>query len=88
MMDHTDIVARGVRAQQLLEDEVLTDALKELERVAVEALARADVSDHLSLMRHTAALQAARAVPEQLTSILTTGELAEQDAQGVGPTIA
>lgn len=62
--------ARAIRAEQLLGDELLTEALAEIEGAALEALASADVSDFPTLQRHTAELQAARAVRGKLKSIV------------------
>lgn len=79
-MDAIGKRARAIRAQQLIDDEVLNAALARLENDAIDDLASADLSDGLALQRYTAALQAARALKANLSSLVTTGKLAAVDA--------
>lgn len=74
---------RAARAQQLLDDDVLRDALDAVETDAIDRLASADVADTLALQRHAAALQAARAVRANLTSHINTGRLSEREPPAV-----
>lgn len=82
-MSTIDHRARAIRAEQLLGDELLTEALAEIEGAALEALASADVSDFPALQRHTAELQAARAVRDRLKSIVTQTKFSDREAPSV-----
>jgi hypothetical protein len=82
-MSATDHRARAIRAEQLLGDELLTEALAEIETAALEALASANVSDFPALQRHTAELQAARAVRDRLKSIVTQTKFSDREAPSV-----
>jgi len=82
-MSSIDHRARAIRAEQLLGDELLTEALAEIEGAALEALASADVSDFSALQRHTAELQAARAVRDRLKSIVAQTKFSDREAPSV-----
>lgn len=75
-MDPVQRRARGIRAQQILDDEILVEALNRLEADAVDALASADLSDGQALIRHAAELKAARTFRDDLKSLVQTGERA------------
>ncbi len=77
-MDDIAVRNRAANAQQLLDNELLTEALGRVEKAAIEALAGADVSDARALQRATAELQAARALRADLQSLVRTGKLSER----------
>lgn len=82
-MTAIDHRARAMRAEQLLGDEILAEALAEIEGAALEALANADVSDFQALQRHTAELQAARAVRDRLKSLIAQPKFSDRQTPSV-----
>ena len=80
----TDARARGVAAQQLLDNDLFQHLFATVEQDAIDALASADLSDHGALQRAAADLQAIRRVKGQAESIVTTGTL----SQRVPPAVA
>lgn len=82
-MSAIDHRARAIRAEQLLGDEILTEALAEIEGAALEALASANVSDFPALQRHTAELQAAQAVRKRLKSIMDQPKFSDRQTPSV-----
>lgn len=77
--------ARGIRAEQLLDDEILRATLDRLEADAVDTLARTDVADYAALQRAVAALQATRTFRDELTTLIRTGRLAADRLDGEPP---
>ena len=77
-MDEIDKKDRAVRAERLLADDLLSEALREIENAAIEALAAADVSDHAALQCATANLQAARRFKSRLESMVKDQKFAER----------
>lgn len=78
-MDQITKRDRAIRAESLLNDEILAEALTALERTAVEALATADVSDHAALQCAAADLQAVRRFETGLKSWIDGQKLADRD---------
>jgi hypothetical protein len=78
----TDASVRAERAQQLLDDELLTEALDTLERDAVGTALQAEFKGE-DCIAVVAYLQAAYSVRQQLKSVLTTGKAQEQKRPAV-----
>lgn len=78
----TDEVARAVRAKQLLEDELFSEAWEGLERGAIERLAAADTNDTKTLQALTMSLQTVRAIRRRFEVWIAEGkEAAEREAR-------
>ncbi len=78
-MDQITKRDRAIRAESLLNDEILAEALTAIERTAVEALATADVSDHAALQCAAADLQAVRRFRSDLQGRITGQSLADRE---------
>jgi hypothetical protein len=78
--------ADGIRAQQLLDDEMLRHLLADIEEDAVQALAiltPAQMTDHALLIQRIATLQAAQALPARLESLVTTSRSVDRKPPAV-----
>lgn len=71
-----DAEIRAERARQILADELVQEAFAKVEASAIDGLAEVDLADLDTMRRCAAALQAARAVRQHLTSVIQTGEMA------------
>lgn len=77
----SDIQSDGVRAQQLLDDELLQRMFKQAEDTAVDALAALTVKqcgDHTTLITLVQQLQAARFLPQQLQQTVAAAKEARK----------
>jgi hypothetical protein len=82
----SDIQADAVRAQQLLDDELLQRMFKQAEAAAVNALADAtddQVLDHVALITIVTRLKAARALPEMLRATVSVAKAAKKSPPAV-----
>jgi hypothetical protein len=74
-LNDNDAEIRAVRAQQLLDDEVLQEALRALEAHALQTALRAKTYDPHEAVSAISHLKAAHAIRSQLESLITTGKL-------------
>lgn len=82
----SDIQADGVRAQQLLDDELMQRMFAQAEASIVDALAEITVkqmADHTNLITLVTQLQAARALPLMLRDAVATGKAADKKPPAV-----
>jgi hypothetical protein len=77
-MRDEDIQIRAARAQQLIEDEVLVEAVDKITLAALERAARADLSDAAECVACVAAIQATNNFVADLKSFVTSGRAAER----------
>jgi hypothetical protein len=83
----SDPQSDGIRAQQLLDDDLLQRMFKQAEDSAVDALAALTVKqcgDHAVLITLVQQLQAARFLPQQLKEAVT----AKKEAERTPPAVA
>jgi hypothetical protein len=73
-----DIQIRAARAQQLLDDEVLNEAMDAVLDQALSLALRAALSDPTECVAAIADLQAAHDLQESLRSFVTAGKAAER----------
>jgi hypothetical protein len=73
-----DVEIRAARAQQLLDDEVLAEALQGYVTDVVARLLRADLKDTAECVASVAAFQASQEFQNQLRSFVTAGKAAER----------
>jgi hypothetical protein len=73
-----DIQIRAARAQQLLDDEVLNEAMDAVLDQALSFALRAALSDPTECVAAIADLQAAHDLQESLRSFVTAGKAAER----------
>jgi hypothetical protein len=73
-----DIQIRAARAQQLLDDEVLNEAMDAVLNQALSFALRAALSDPTECVAAIADLQAAHDLQESLRSFVTAGKAAER----------
>lgn len=82
----SDIQSDGLRAQQLLDDELLQRMFKQAEAAAVNALADAtddQITDHIALITLVTRLKAARALPDVLQATVATAKAAKKQPPAV-----
>lgn len=82
----SDIQSDGVRAKQLLEDDLLQRMFAQAEANAVDALAAITIkqmADHTALITLVTHLQAARALPEMLRETVTVAAEARRTPPAV-----
>jgi hypothetical protein len=73
-----DVTIRAARAEQLLADEVLGEALTALFQEAVDAALRTDLSKPDECVAAVAAIKACSGAILQLKSFITSGKAAER----------
>jgi DNA repair protein RadC len=73
-----DVAIRAARAQQLLEDEVLNEAMEALHEDAIEIVLRADLASAERCVAAVSYLQATNALIDKLRSFVTAGKAAER----------
>jgi hypothetical protein len=69
----SDATARAERAQQLIDDPLLTEVLDEIEAAAITAWASTAMGDHENREMAYHALKAARRVRETLKGVIDNG---------------
>jgi hypothetical protein len=73
-----DVTIRAARAEQLLQDEVLGEALTAMFQEAVDAALRTDLSKPDECVAAVAAIKACSGMGLQLKSFITSGKAAER----------
>jgi hypothetical protein len=73
-----DVTIRAARAEQLLDDEVLVEALHGYVTDVIARLLRADLKDAAECVASVAAFQASQEFQNQLRSFVTSGKAAER----------
>jgi mannose-1-phosphate guanylyltransferase len=77
-MSDEDIQIRAARAQQLLEDEVLVEAVDKITLAALERATMANLADAAECVACVAAIQAVNHFVADLKSFVTSGRAAER----------
>ena len=80
-MTNEDAINRGVRAKQLLEEDLLTEAWEGMERGAVERLVACDVTDVKTMQALTLALQTVRKSRAVFSTWVSEGKAAAERQQ-------
>jgi hypothetical protein len=73
-----DATIRASRAEQLLADETLNEALDAQSASVLSRLLRADLRDNVECVAVVAALQASQGFKEELRSFIISGKAAER----------
>lgn len=77
-MNSADAIARGIRAQQLIDDPILNGIFAAVERDCIEALKRSKPGSEDERTGLIAKLNAVEDLRQELVSVVTTGKNAEQ----------
>lgn len=80
-MTPEESISRGVRARQILEDDLFREAWEGMERGAVERLAACDVTDAKTLQALTLALQTVRKTRAIFAAWVSEGKAAADRQQ-------
>jgi hypothetical protein len=82
----SDIQADGVRAQQILDDDLMQRMLREAEKSVVDTMANltiAHMADHTNLITLIQQLQAVRMLPDMLRDAVAAGKAVDRKPPAV-----
>lgn len=82
----SDIQADGVRAQQILDDDLMQRMLREAEKNVVDTMANltiAHMADHTNLITLIQQLQAVRMLPDMLRDAVAAGKAVDRKPPAV-----